>query len=327
VFGAGLPAAVLKGVSLVTASRRATVRATLDVDVYVAGKMRTHGDDADTGPRPAEAGADLGSIPGVGAGRTLTVDHAAVLTGRRGPRRRVPPLAVGLVGLILVPAALAGRLGDRGEAAAAASGDTVVSVADPAGSRTTQAMPSAATPPPRFARLDGLDLHLPNEEVLLVGFHEASYDDALAFTPVGDAVANENRTKFTAPATDPDGPAYVVLSSRGRANPATSAVDLVMRDNTPVLSMVTGTVTDVRPYHLYNQHPDTRIEIRPDDRPDLRVVVIHVTDVAVAVGDHLEAGVDRIAGGPNRFPFASHIDRYFEQDRWPHVHIEVKGTA
>ncbi len=182
-------------------------------------------------------------------------------------------------------------------------------------------------PPPVFARFEELSLHLPSEDVLLLGYHEASFPDALALTPVGDAIANENRTKFTAPPTDPDGPEYIVLSSRGRGHPATSAVDLVLRDDTPVLSMVTGTVTDVRPYALYGKYPDTRIEIIPDARPDLRVVVIHVADVGVQAGDHVEAGVTRLAGGPNRFPFASHIDRYFEKDRWPHVHVEVKRAG
>jgi hypothetical protein len=278
------------------------------------------GDTESTGP-------DLSSIPGVG-GSSLHVDHTAV--PGRGRRRRIRPAVFGMAALILVPAAAAGQFTGNADRAGDQPGVTFrAAAADPvADDRAALAPPPEAEPqvpaPSVFARFRGLDLHLPSRGTLLVGFHEASYADARAFTPVGDAVANENPTKFQAPATDPDGPEYVVLSSRGRVHPATSAADIVLRDDTPVLAVVSGTVTDVRPYLLYGKYEDTRIEIAPHDRPDLRVVMIHVSDVTVRAGDDIEAGVTPLAGGPNRFPFASHIDRYFEQDRWPHVHVEVK---
>jgi hypothetical protein len=85
---------------------------------------------------------------------------------------------------------------------------------------------------------------------------------------------------------------------------------------------VDGVVTEVRPYLLYGQHPDTRVEIRPDDAPHLRVVLIHVDGVQVAAGDRLTAGETVLAGSANRFPFSSHVDRYLERG-WPHVHLEV----
>lgn len=294
-----------------------------------------HGDDADRPVGPTSTlRADLSSIPGVGGGPALKVQHDAVRAPgaasrlRRARPRRLPSAVIGLGALILLPAAVAGTIGN-GDSAAAAPGEVFHVETGGEGEQAAAAL--AERPeipaPPVFATFEDVSLHLPSEDVLLVGFHEASYDDALAVGPVGDSIANENRTKFTAPPTDPEGPEYVVLSSRGRPNPATSAVDLVMKDDTPVLSMVTGTVVDVRPYALYGKYPDTRIEIQPEGRPDLRIVVIHVADVGVQVGDYLQAGVTRLAGGPNRFPFASHIDRYFEQERWGHVHLEVKRTT
>lgn len=285
-----------------------------------------HGDEPDVaaeGAPPARGSdpvrADLWSIPGVApAGRSLRVDSDAV---PRGPRRRLRPALVALVGLVLLPAAWAGRGGLAGSASAASDPARLEAAAHP----VVRELPSGVSEarPPVFARVDGLALQLPGE-VVLVGFHEAAYDDALELRPVGEVVANDNTTKFSAPPADGRGPGYVVLSSRARPNPAASAVDLVMRDDTPVRSLVTGTVTDVRPYQLYGQHPDHRIEIRPAARPDLRVVVIHVSDVAVAAGDHVEAGVTPLAAGPNRFPFPSHIDRYVDDGPWPHVHVEVK---
>lgn len=221
-----------------------------------------------------------------------------------------------------VPAGAAeeGARADSGVVAAAGAGATDpedAAAADVAGE------PAAATP--LFATLDGLALHLPSVDTLLVGFHEASQREALGLVPYGRLLENANTTRITPPADVTDGADYVILSSRGRRPPPTSAVDLVMRDDDPVRSPVTGVVTDVREYYLYGKHVDHRVEIRPDGHPDLRVVLIHVADVAVAVGDAVEAGETVLAGTANRFPFGSHIDRYLGE-RWPHVHVEVKGA-
>lgn len=240
------------------------------------------------------------------------------------PRRRGRRLAAfaAIVLLILVPLVIAG--------AAGGPSTTNRAVAQPAAAKapaeTAQVMApvdeSAGEP---FARVGAVELVLPGEEILLIGYHEASMPSAVALHPHGHGLANENQTKFTLP-PDGEGPGYLVLSSRGRRQAATSAVDLVMHDDATVVSPVDGTVVGVEPYALYGRHPDTRIEIAPKADPDLRVVLIHVRDVRVHVGDELEAGVTPLAAGPNRFDFASHIDRYFPKDRWPHVHLEVKSV-
>lgn len=168
--------------------------------------------------------------------------------------------------------------------------------------------------------------HLPSTDVLLVGYHEASRPGVLELQPIGVGASNENTTRITLPPDDEDGPDYHVMSSRGRVHPPTSAVDIVMRDDDPVLAPLDGVVTEVRPYELYGQHADTRIEIQPAAAPDLRLVMIHVDDVRVAVGDRVTTGVTELAGTANRFPFASHVDRYLDE-RWPHVHMELKDPA
>lgn len=236
---------------------------------------------------------------------------------RRRARRVAALVAVAL--LVTVPLIVAGGGGPATGAvpepapAQAAAPPLALDADDPE--------PEALAEP--FARIGRLTLVLPGEEVLLVGYHEASFPDAVALQPYGHGLANENATKFTLPPPE-DGPGYLVLSSRGRPQPATSAVDVVMHDDETVTSPVTGTVVLVEPYTLYGKYPDTRIEIAPEDAPHLRVVLIHVRNVTVASGDRVEAGVSVLAAGPNRFPFASHIDRYFPEDRWPHVHLEVK---
>lgn len=186
-------------------------------------------------------------------------------------------------------------------------------------------VPAAATP--LFAQVAGVYLRLPADEVAVLGFHEAATREPLALAPVGRVVDHQNTTKFEPPAPDDEGTPYVVLSSRGRPMPATSAADLVMPEGVAVRSPVDGTVTDVREYWLYGKHLDQRVEIAPAANPDLRVVMIHLEGVAVAVGDELAAGGSVVAAQARRFAFSSHIDRYTEPDRHGHVHLEVKPAA
>lgn len=260
---------------------------------------------------------DLPSLRGAGP----------AIGGRRRVRRGRRLLVLG----VLAAVGVAGLRAADTSAAATGGVDTAAATADREVARTARqpaAGPGPAVAPatPTLARVDGLEVRLPSPDVLLVGYHEASRAGALALHPVGHGVSNANTTRITLPTDEDGGVDYHVMSSRGRVLPPTSAVDIVMRDDDPVRAPVDGVVTEVRPYLLYGQHPDSRIEIRPDHAPHLRVVLIHVDDVAVAAGDRLTAGDTVLAASANRFPFASHVDRYLDQ-RWPHVHLEVKDPS
>lgn len=256
--------------------------------------------------------------------------------GPRGPmfshqrRRRLGPL-LGVVGVLAAGPAVISLVSDTTVPAGAAEHDSGVvgagAVVDGSGEVVAASADVPAVPTARFASVGGLALHLPSLDTLLVGFHEASQKEAQAMLPHGRLLENANTTRIDPPADAEDGPEYVIMSSRGRTPAATSAVDLVMRDDDPVLAPVTGTVTDVRGYFLYGKYQDHRIEIQPEDAPDLRVVLIHVADVRVATGDRVTVGETPLAGSANRFDFGSHIDRYLEPARWPHVHVEVKRAS
>ena len=203
----------------------------------------------------------------------------------------------------------------------------VLAPADPLALAAPVVMRARPRPPQRpvtFAALDEVALSLPARDVRLVGFHEASYANALELVPHGRLRSNHNTTKFVPPDDVVAGPPYVVLSSRGRGNPATSAVDVALDPGTPVSSVATGRIVLVQPYLLYGRYPDTRIEIAPAARPDLRIVIIHVGDPKVREGDEVRAGRSVLAGHATQFPFSSHIDRYIDADAGPHIHIEVK---
>ena len=175
-----------------------------------------------------------------------------------------------------------------------------------------------------FARAKGVTLSLPTDDPKLVAFHEASYHDAAELTPIGRLQRNANRSKYSPP-KDEDGPRYVVMSSRGRPTPATSAVDVVMPAGTHVRSPVSGVVVQVKPYRLYGKYQDMRVEISVDGHPDVHVVMIHLTHVRVRRGDDVSATLS-VIGAPRVFPFRSQVDDYVRGGD-PHVHIEIKKPA
>ena len=189
------------------------------------------------------------------------------------------------------------------------------------GQNTGSGMDLAADATQRFATANGLTLHLPARRPKTVAYHEAALPAALALKPLGRCARNVNRYKFDCPRRT-QGPRYVVMSSRGRVHPATSAVDVAMSRTSPVLSPVTGRVFKIRPYWLYGKYRDYRISLIPKDRPDLAIVIIHLRRPAVHAGDRLVGGRS-VIGLPRRLPFHSQVNSYVG---WgvSHIHLEVK---
>lgn len=237
----------------------------------------------------------------------------------RAPRRLVVPLAVALLAVLWVGVNASRQVGSS--AAEVVAAQQVPARRDSADRASRSGGDAAAV---TFAEVDGLALALPHPQPLGIGFHEASRAEALAFAPVGKAVANDNATRFTAP-EDAEGPEYRVLSSQGRARPATSAVDIVVPLGEGVSAPVSGTVTKVIEYPLYGKVQDWRVEITPAGRPDLTVVLVHLLRPAVRVGDGVTAGETHVAVA-RLLPLDSHVD-YTLDAKQPHTHIEVKPAV
>jgi hypothetical protein len=174
--------------------------------------------------------------------------------------------------------------------------------------------------PVAFARARGITLYLPTPDPVAVAYHEASFHDALALHPLGHVVRDANRWKFRPPARTP-GLGYIVMSSRGRSTPATSAADVVLRPSWPVHAPVTGRVIDVRPYRLYCRYADVEVRIRPTGQTRLSVIMIHLSGVRVHRGEPVFATLS-VIGYPRVFPFRSQVDDYVRGGN-PHVHIEI----
>lgn len=291
------------------------------------------------------------STPTVGYA-PLAVGPEAVPLWRHGRRRWLRRLMIAgtLVSLPLsrpVPAPGEARPKDLAVRAVAAEPrlllllDTPHDAADASllaasGGETEAEMETVAGPAP-MAQVQGVRLVVPAdpEATRLVGFHEANGGTTEVLQPTAPLADNHNPASHVdshdaaaqAPAHTPE---TIVLPSRGRGSHPASAVDVALPEGVEVLSPVTGRVVSVSEYVLYGRHPDTIIELEPAGRPDLRVVVLHVSDAKVAPGDRVVAGATPLAGTATAFPFSSQIDRFVAADDGgakPHVHIEVKRSA
>lgn len=250
------------------------------------------------------------------------------------PRRRAVDPRVVVLGMLLLGtlaiAWLAGPVGlgdedpgaEPAATARAAPATAAVAVQEQAGTSTRVASLAAQQP---LGTVAGLELWIPASQPLVVSYHEASFPEAQAIAPAGTPGLNENATRQFE-VTGGAGPEYLVQVSRGRAQGPTTAVDVVLPADTPVLAPVAGVVTEVRPYRLYGEHDDVRIELRPDDAPRLRVVLIHVDGVDLAAGDPVAVG-DVLADRARTFPFEAVVDRATAPERHGHVHLEVKRPA
>lgn len=168
----------------------------------------------------------------------------------------------------------------------------------------------------------------PSPHVQLVGFHEAAIAGARSLGLAAAPDAHHGRDWVPHLEHPDDDLLTMVLPSRGRGTHSATAIDVAVPAGRTIHAPVSGVVTTVEPYLLYGQHADTRLVIRPHVRPDLRLVVLHVTGHAVAVGDHVEAGVTPIAASATPFPFESQVDRFTRAETGtatPHVHLELRG--
>ncbi len=175
--------------------------------------------------------------------------------------------------------------------------------------------------PKSFAKAAGIKLTPPTKKIVKYTYHESMFRPAVQLRPQGrpQLIGNSN---FRTPNKTP-GPRYIVLPSRGRGTGAATASDIVLRRNSPVTSPVDGTIVDVTDYRLYCAKADTRVIVRPRERPDLRVVIFHVDKVKLQRGDQVRAGETKL--GRVRF-FANSRAQYddFVPGDHPHVHIEVQ---
>lgn len=201
-----------------------------------------------------------------------------------------------------------------------------------ASSATSTAMSAPEREPtPVIATCEGTDVHLPIDaaEITVVAFHQASYPDALhlaATVPDADADALAAAVaEGTAVEEGWDG-TCLRLWRTNRTGPPDTAIDVGATAGTPVYAPVTGTVVDVKAYLLYQKYDDFEIHIRLDGCDAAEVVLIHVAEPTVAVGDHLVGGVTPVAVVRRLADKLTLQLGAYTTNGGDHVHVQINGV-
>lgn len=265
----------------------------------------------------------------------MSPDRPITLRPRRFRRagRGVPVGAYGIAGVALVLAAAATGLLTGARAAVPANLNE-----RPLAKTGASAPAPLRDPTPLLARHGDLYLRLPVDPsaVTQVAFHQASGDKAVrlvALVPdasIKAAAALRGVVPPSATATADaeeaatiwNGTVIRLWRSNRRGAPDT-AIDCGANAGADVFAPLSGVVVAVRPYKLYGRYDDFEIHIRPDGRDDLDLVLIHVDDVSVAVGDRVEGGVTRLARVRKMSDKTDLQLAAYTRNGGDHVHVQI----
>lgn len=198
-------------------------------------------------------------------------------------------------------------------------------------------------PTPYMAACDGVMLHsaVRADQLTEILIHNASYSYAKALTTELKEATNVDvmAAHGTGRVADeqPTGDAWLTgefirCFRSSNEGPKLSAIDCGGPVGATVYAPVTGTVVKVKEYSLYNNeaYPDVQVHIQPQGRPDLDVVLIHLSDVTVSEGDEVVGGATPIAAVRDVYAYVGEemqLKSYTaEGDNGNHTHIQVNNT-
>lgn len=200
-----------------------------------------------------------------------------------------------------------------------------------------------ALPTPIMAACDGVEIHsaVSMQSLTEVLIHNASYTYAKKLTTKlteatnADVMASHGTGRIAS--EQPTGNnwmtgEFIRCYRSESAGAKLSAIDCGGAVGTTVYSPVTGTVVKVKKYSLYGNksYPDYQIHIQPTGRPDLDVVLIHLKNVSIKEGEHVEAGQTPMAKIRDVYAYigsSMQLRNYTaEGDNGNHTHIQVNNV-
>jgi hypothetical protein len=162
-------------------------------------------------------------------------------------------------------------------------------------------------PTPLIASYGDLVIHSPisANHITEIEFHQASYDTALQLTSLvtivdAQAVADKQGTTHIPVEDQPfgDEPLIAEAVSTWRLDsvgPEMSSVDVGALTGTEVYAPVSGTIVKIKTYSLFGLIDDYEVHIQSPEHPELDIVMLHIEDLSVQVGDRVYGGCTRIA--------------------------------
>ena len=157
----------------------------------------------------------------------------------------------------------------------------------------------ASTRPPEkvpVAQAGDLQLMLPvySGEITAIGYHAADSPDAVALTPIGHQVNGSIITRGINSLFPQGGFQYVTMGDDNGFGTATQAMDLGAPAGTRVYAPVNGVIAGIRSYAIDGHCPDVEIKVRPQSDATMLVVLTHIDQPQVTLGQPIRAGVTQL---------------------------------
>jgi hypothetical protein len=173
----------------------------------------------------------------------------------------------------------------------------------------------------------GVKLHFPAvaEDMVGIGFHQAWNTHATDMQPELQVHPKDKYASTKSALAKDSSLKLFEMMSRGRGSSEYSAADCAVKPRAIVVAPVTGVVAKVKTYQLAGYGKDYQVEIKPDGAPGLRVVMIHIKDVTVRVGDRVDGGITPVATVRHLTGIDNQVNRYLPVEA-DHTHVQINAA-
>jgi len=153
------------------------------------------------------------------------------------------------------------------------------------------------------ATVDDIEILLPValEDTTAIGYHAADSPDSVAFSPKGERASGGGLTQKLADLFRGGGGLAYYLMGEGDDASATGALDIGAIPGAEVFSPVDGKVVAIEHTVIAGKYKDVEIRIQVADDPTLLLVVSHIAEPAVELGDGVARG-DTLLGSVRGYP-------------------------
>lgn len=177
------------------------------------------------------------------------------------------------------------------------------------------------------AQVQSIDILLPvkQEVTTAIAYHPVDNPAAVSLSPSGNRVSGGGIVTRLADVFRGGGDVrYYLMSGEARdASSGTAGLDVGAVPGSFIFSPVDGRVTGVKTYELLGRYADQEVDIQVTANPSLLLVVTHVANAAVKIGDTVHAG-QTVLGRVRSFPAGLDQSlKQFTSDTGDHVQLMV----
>ena len=136
----------------------------------------------------------------------------------------------------------------------------------------------------------GLMLPIYGGEITVIGYHPADDPNAVTLTPMGNQANGSSFFRGIESVFPSGGLQYVIMGDASYFGSSTQSMDIGAPAGTSIYSPVDGVVAGIRNYLADGHCPDVELKIRPQSEATLLVVMTHVDQPQVDLGQQVRAG-------------------------------------